>query len=98
MMTDILLNENMRPVIQNGDFVLGDATAQNQHLLILCEKTQFKDRPMRCVGAARFLENSNPDAFPREIRQEFAADGMKVNLIKVEGSELSIDASYDSNS
>lgn len=94
-MNDILLNEDLRPVIQDGDLVIGDATAQNQHLLIRCEKGQFKDRPMRCVGSSRFLESANPDAFAREIRQEFTADGMKVDQIKIEGINLFIDARYD---
>lgn len=94
-MTDILLSEDYRLRIENGDFVIGDATDQNQRLLILSDKADFKATPMRCVGARRFLEDHKPDMFAREIRQEFSLDGMTINRIKIDlPSDLEVDANY----
>jgi len=94
-MNDLLLDENNDLMWKDGDFVIGESTAQNQKLLIRCNKTGFKENPMRCVGVKRFLEQPTPDNLAREIRQEFYADGMKVNAIKIEmPHEIGIDAEY----
>ena len=75
--------------------VIDDTTAQNQKILLIANKGEFKSRPMRGVGASRFLENHKPDEFAREIRTEFTADGMTVKEIKIgENLELEIDAYY----
>lgn len=97
-MIDVLLNDDMTVRIENGDFVYGDATLQNQRLLIVSSKTDFKETPMRCIGAHRFVEEEQLDAFAREIRQEFTLDGMKVNEIKFDDTaEIAIDATYQTN-
>lgn len=94
-MDDLLLDENYDLLWEDGDFVIDDATVQNQQLLIICNKGEFKENPMRCVGAQRYLEDHKPDDVAREIRQEFTIDGMKVNSIKVAlPDEISVDANY----
>lgn len=94
-MTGLLLDNDMDLLIQNGDFVLGDTTAQNQKILILSNKTEFKENPMRCVGTMMFLEDHKPDALAREIRQEFITDGMKVNTIVIKQiGDIEVDATY----
>lgn len=94
-MKGIILNDDFSLKVKNGSLAVGDSTAQNQKILILANKGDFKMRPMRGVGAARFLESEIPSDFAREIRTEFVADGMTVNTIRV-GSDLQleIDASY----
>lgn len=94
-MTDFLLDDNLDLLIADGDFVIGESTAQHQKLLILADKGEFKDVPMRGVGARRYLEDHTPENLAREIRQEFAADGMTVNKIQI-ASDLTIqlDANY----
>ncbi|EKT3967121.1 hypothetical protein [Flavobacterium psychrophilum] len=94
-MTDLLLDENMDLQIVDGDFVISESTAQNQKILILSDKNDFKESPMRGVGALRYLEDGKPDALAREVRQEFLADGMTVNKLQIadEGS-IEVDANY----
>ncbi|WP_291122798.1 hypothetical protein [Flavobacterium sp. UBA6046] len=94
-MTDILLDDTLDLQIVDGDFVIGESTAQHQKLLILADKGEFKDVPMRGVGARRFLEDSDPSNLAREIRTEFVADGMTVSKIQI-ASDLTIqvDANY----
>ncbi len=95
-MTDFLLDQNMDLQIANGDFVIGESTAQNQKILILSDKGTFKEIPMRGVGARRYLEDEQPDALAREIRQEFLLDGLTVNEIKIkQDGTIEVDAFYE---
>lgn len=95
MPKDILLDDDMDVQIIDGDFVVNESTSQHQKILILSDKAEFKEVPMRGVGARRYLEDSDPSNLAREIRTEFTLDGMKVNQIKI-ASDLSIqiDANY----
>lgn len=94
-MTDFLLDDNFDLLIVDGDLVVGESSAQHQRILLLADKGEFKDVPMRGVGARRYLEDHTPDNLAREIRTEFAADGMTVNKIQI-ASDLTIqvDANY----
>jgi hypothetical protein len=94
-MTDFLLDDNFDLLIIDGDLVVGESSAQHQRILLLADKGEFKDAPMRGVGSLRYLEDHTPDNLAREIRTEFAADGMTVNKIQI-ASDLTIqvDANY----
>lgn len=96
MPKDLLINEEFNAAIANGDFVVDESTYQNQSILLHSEKGEFKAHPTTGVGAKRYLESSKPDALAREIRQEFIADGMVVNSIKIGNNlEINVDAIYD---
>lgn len=95
MPQDILLDENLDLLIIDGDFVIGESTSQHQKLLILSDKCEFKEVPMRGVGALRYLEDQTPDNLAREIRQEFSVDGMNVSKIKIETDlTIQVEATY----
>ena len=96
MPKDILLDKNLDLVLKNGDFSIGESTAQHQKLLILSDKGEFKANPKRGVGARKYLETHKPDDFAREIRQEFSIDGMSVDAISIgENLEMNITAQYN---
>ena len=95
-MKGIILNEDLTLKVVNGSMVIDDTTYQNQQILLLADKGDFKNKPMRGVGTKRYLESAQPDELAREIRTEFIADGMKVNSIKIpQTGQLNIDATYD---
>ena len=95
MPKDILLDDTLDLQIVNGDFVIGESTEQNQKMLILADKAEFKEYPMRGVGVLRYLEEETPDNLAREIRQEFTIDGMTVNKIKIANDlTIQVDANY----
>ncbi|MBO4233909.1 hypothetical protein [Riemerella anatipestifer] len=97
MPKDILLDDNMDLMFSGGDFSVGDSTYQHQQILIFSDKGEFKQFPNIGVGSRRYLESERPDEFAREIRQQFIADGMKVEEIKIEEDlTLNINAHYES--
>lgn len=96
MPSDILLDENLDLSIVGGDFAVGESSAQHQTTLILSEKGEFKEVPMRGVGSKRYLEDHSPDNLAREIRTEFSLDGMTVNkIIIAEDLTMQVDATYN---
>lgn len=98
MPKDILLDENLDLVFKNGDFSIGESTAQHQKLLILSDKGELKANPKQGVGARKYLETHKPDDFAREIRQEFSIDGMSVDAISIgKNLEMNITAQYNEN-
>lgn len=94
-MKGILLTEDLEPLVQNGGLVVEDSTFQNQKILILAQKGEIKEYPMRGVGARTFLETETSESLAREIRTEFTIDGMTVNQIKItESNGIEVEAFY----
>lgn len=91
---DIFLDENLDFKIENGDFCIGETTRQNQTLLLLCQKGEFKQHPDRCVGVETYLERSELAGLNREILSQFTSDGMTVSEIKTDLPEIKIEAEY----
>jgi hypothetical protein len=82
--------------IENGDFIIGDSTEQNQHLLLLANKGEYKQYPKAGVGInGYFLDEAEQDML-REIRSQFENDGMKVKKLVYADGKLKIDAPYNS--
>lgn len=94
-MKDILLNKENDLEVINGDFVTGDSSGQNQKLLLLTDKGEWKQNPTVGVGVEGFLLDEDVDGLFREIRAQFTSDGMKVKAMNVlESGKLNIDANY----
>lgn len=94
-MTDILLDENLTPLITDGDLTIGDSTSQNQMLLLVSDKGEFKQFPTRGVGVARYIETSDSEGLAREINTEYRLDGMTVDKVKVNIPDVQIEAYYE---
>jgi hypothetical protein len=94
MPKDIIINGDLDALISSGDFSLGESTAQHQNFLIMAEKGEFKEWPMRGVGARRYLEDHSPERLAREIRQEFSYDGMEVEKISIADDKINVQAHY----
>ncbi len=94
---DILLDENMDVQVANGDFVIGDATLQNQKLLLLSEKGEWKQSPEMGVGLRSFLlDDATVHELHQEIQKQFSLDGMKVKSITgTTWANTIIDADYE---
>ena len=93
-MKDFRLTADNDLMVKNGDFVIGDATEDNQRLLILAEKGSLRHAPTRGVGIRRYLQDENPREMLRSVRKELTRDGMKVTAINYHNGKLKIDADY----
>jgi hypothetical protein len=80
---DYLLNEDFSPVIENGDFVVGNNSLMQQKKLLLAQKGEFREFPTLGVGLADFLESDTTEGLEGTIRQEFENDGLRVRKLKV---------------
>lgn len=97
-MIDILLDTDFDLKIAGGDFVVGESTRQHQQLLLLIEKGELREFPVRGVGAQSWLlDDIQAGDFAAAVKREFEADGMKVLLVKSSAAgNLQIEASYGS--
>jgi len=93
-MKDFLFDFANGTLFKNGDLNVGESDQQNQTLLVANEKGSLKQFPSACVGAASYLEDEDTQGLVNETRREFIGDGMKVNSIAINGSQLQVDANY----
>lgn len=93
-MQDLLLDINMELDIKNGDFVTGESTEQNQKLLLLTNKGEWKQNPLVGIGVESFLKDDDAAGLLAEIKAQFEKDGMEVHNINFENGNLNIDATY----
>lgn len=79
MVNDILYDSDGDLAIDNGDFVIGDSTAQAIEDLLLTEKGNLRSSPAAGVGVKSWI-NDDEDShnMEKEIQKELEADGMKV--------------------
>ncbi|MDR2472138.1 MAG: hypothetical protein LBD53_01060 [Tannerella sp.] len=94
MPKDILLDGNDLAIV-GGDFAVGESSAQHQELLLLSNKGEWKENPMRGVGVIRFVETGDKTGLAREIASEFSRDGMKIAKIEINIPDVEIDAEYE---
>ncbi len=94
-MNDLIIDENFELAIANGDFIADVSDAQQQNLLLICDKGDWKENPTVCVGVQRWLNDDEPEDLLAEIKKEFQRDGMIVNdLTLTDDKILNVDAHY----
>lgn len=94
---DILLDvETMDLLVVDGDFVIGDSTAQHQKSLLLAAKGDYKWAPTSGVHLFSFINDERPEDMLREVRLQFAKDGMRINRLSQSNYKITIDAEYKS--
>ena len=93
---DIILDNEMDLIIEDGDFVVEESTLQHQNILLLSHKGQFKQSPTIGVGIDIFLNDEvTSDEIRRRIQEQFELDGMTIQKLKINGrTNLTIIAPY----
>lgn len=93
-MKDYLQDENDDLVLENGDFKLGESTAQHQRDLLVSRKCDYK---LKIVGVDIYnaLLDDEQDNLIGTIRKEFTLDGMSVNSLRYTNGKLQINAPYE---
>ena len=94
-MKDFVLNHEHDLKIENGDFVIGDATDQNVELIFKSAPGQWKEHLETGVAIDRYI-NGNADRFlDRLIRVQLASDGYKIDNLVINHNGIAIDGSYE---
>lgn len=91
----VLVERDSRGLITQG-VILGNITNQNQELIVIAEKGEFKEIPKRGVAIRNYLDDEVPDSLMRAVRTELSLEGMNVEKVGFNSSnELVIDAEYN---
>jgi hypothetical protein len=95
MPNDYLLTDDFDLKIANGDFVVGESSAQHQQLLLLLEKGELRQYPQTGVGVKNFLNDDNLSGLHQEVVKQFKADGLTINRLKIyNDGQMELDANY----
>lgn len=90
----ISIKRNSNGLIMQG-LMLGDITNQNQELIVIAEKGDFKEIPKKGVAISNYLDDEVPDSLLRAVRTELSLEGMTVKKVGLNShNELVIDAEY----
>lgn len=94
-MKGILLDEDRDIQVSNGAMVIGDIANQNIELLVISEKGEIREAPLRGVGIRRFVDDEGPTMLLQAIRNEIATEKMTIDTIGISSDgKLNIDAHY----
>lgn len=90
---DIKLGSENELLIERGDFVIGDAEAQNLDHLLITMPGSVKSQPATGIGAVRWIKRqSRLNSLFTEAKSQLKADGWENESIDVVGSDISIQA------
>lgn len=78
--------------------VIGEATGQNQALILRAFKGEYKEYPTLGAGLSGMLGDDSRAGWKREIALQLEADDMKISEVGLDftNNKLTIDADYDS--
>ncbi len=95
-MDDILLDKETDDLrIENGDFVIGRSDEQNQKLILISEKGEWKEFPELGVGIDKMLDNEEYNPMLISAKKNLQYDGMQIrNISFTEEGKLKIDGNY----
>lgn len=96
-MQDIILDNNRDIDFANGDIRIDTSDDQHTQLLLLTAPGEWKQHPTHGVGVIQYVENHDNGALARRIHSELTADGMRVDNISINNSNINIQATYDNN-
>jgi hypothetical protein len=87
---DILLNDQLDLLIENGDFVVDVADEQIQELILLASKGSFRESPLTGVGIVSYLKSRLSPALVDKLRQtinlQMQYDGFSSSSVTIEGT------------
>ena len=97
-MTDIKHTEQGDLDLSTGDLLYVSSDYQHQKDILLARKGYYKEHPEMGVGIEDYRNETDPEELLRSIRQEFAADGMKVSKVAITATgNIETDASYENS-
>lgn len=93
---DILLDNNLDIIIENGDFKVSDS--DQQHIELICNTAigNWKQYPLLGIGIINYVASSGQsEVLKRLMNVQLASDGFKINEVSVTGSNEIFNYSID---
>jgi len=95
MRTGMQLTQECDLTIDGESIQIGDTLYQNQYMIMLAQKGEFKEFPRLGVGIEDITNDEDIAEWKKRIREEFAKDGLKVDKLELVNNEILIEADYD---
>lgn len=80
--------------IVGGKLSIAETTAQNQTLILVAHKGEFKEHPMVGVGIADMVNDHDFSLWKREITNQLELDGQRVNKLNITSKGIELNAEY----
>ncbi len=77
-----------------GGMVVGDSSAQNQHILLRAHIGELKHAPVSGVGITDMLLDNDSLHWQTRVRQALENEGFKIKKIQLTINGIEIDANY----
>ena len=77
-----------------GGLSIGDVTYQNQALLLLAHKGEFKEYPTAGVGLGDMVNDNDYALWKREIANQIEGDGQRISRLSLDEKGLILEAEY----
>jgi len=95
-MNDFLLDNEGNFKTEDGDFVCGDATEQNQLLLLGSSPGEWKENPTIGIDVESYILDEDIGGLLSAVKKGFEADGMILDSFpKYEDGTLKVNARYE---
>lgn len=94
-MQDIKLTENYDLKIQNGDFVMGNASNQHIKLLLLSFQGEWKSSPLIGCNIKNAINGVIDRMLDRHIRIQLEADGFDLEEMNLSPKGIQIKGQYN---
>jgi hypothetical protein len=73
---------------------IGDTLAQNQALILLCQKGEVKNDPLLGAGINDVCNDHDFRLWKQEITQQMERDGQRISRMEVNENGLKLEAKY----
>jgi hypothetical protein len=84
MPSDLLVNTDFTPVLEEGDLVIGESTAQHKRSLLTSGLGWYRHDPLAGVGAFNWLDDEVGDVgLEQKIVEQFERDGLVVKYVEI---------------
>ena len=74
---------------------IGDVTAQNQAVILVAHKGEFKEYPTLGVGLNDIINDNNSPYWENEIAKQLQADGQRITRLSLDENGLILEAHYE---
>lgn len=83
-------NDGVDLCVADGGMVTGETQAQEEYLVLVSQKGEWKEHPLVGVGVADMVGDEDQRYWKREIRENLARVGIKIKGVSLKNGQLEI--------